>query len=233
MAKADGSFRPLTLFTVQDRLVQRAVLNVLEPFVESHLLPCNFGYRSGRGVKDAIEAVMRYRQQGLAWVLDADIQHFFDSIDHQILRKQLRSLLRDQRLLDLLESWWSAHDGSSVRPTPDGKGIPQGAVLSPLLANVYLLPFDQEVLKRGHALIRYVDDFLVLARDEKAATRARRDVERALKKLRLNLHPEKTSIHPFDQPFTFLGVSLPRPSSGRVPQRVTASGSRCVAARRK
>lgn len=204
--KKDGSLRYLTNFTVTDRVLQRAVLRVLDDLFDRHFLDCSFGYRQGRGVRDAVQVILRYRDEGLRWVLDADIDDCFDSLDHELLMTFVREEVEDPIVLRLIEGWLRVG-----RRNPEvARGIPLGAVISPLLCNIYLHRLDCGLTRRGHALVRYADDFCVFCRERAEAEAAWRDTEEVLAQIRLRLEPRKTAITSFDEGFDFLGVHFYR-----------------------
>jgi RNA-directed DNA polymerase len=348
--KKDGGTRTISILSVQDRIAQRAVLNVLEPIFEGVFLDCSYGFRPDRSIQDAVERIIEYRAEGYTWVVDADIEACFDSIDHDILMALLGRYVDDQEILRLIKLWlkvgmlgmaaaeeeasrkritipfetlfgltkgymeravdWGIEHlleregGMSAYPlveeeldlevkdreevareealrrlsgdllllllsfskpvlkrvkklalSPDeglpalGKraaelatprnvavgvavallgalvpvarksltpllspqrwgevGTPQGGALSPLLANVYLHEFDVAMVGRGHQVVRYADDLVILCRAEGEARRGLADAERVLASLRLRLNPAKTRIVPFDEGFSFLGA---------------------------
>jgi RNA-directed DNA polymerase len=332
--KKDGGTRTISILAVQDRIAQRAVLNVLEPIFEGVFLDCSYGFRSGRSIQDAVERIIEYRAEGYTWVVDADIEACFDSIDHDILMALLGRYIDDWEILRLIKLWLkvgvlgmaAAEEEASRRgitipfetlfgltkgyieravdwgigqlleregvpaysfveeelelkaseevareealrrlasdllllllsfskpilkrakklpalgeraarlATPRNVavgvavallgalipvarkslakevgpvGTPQGGALSPLLANVYLHEFDVAMVKRGHQVVRYADDFVILCRDAGGARRALADAEKVLASLRLRLNPAKTRIVPFDEGFSFLGA---------------------------
>lgn len=168
MSKEDGGVRLIGILSVRDRVVQRAFLNVLNPFYEKRFLPCSYGYRQGRGIHDALQHVMNLYSQGFAWIVDCDIETCFDSISHARLKRIFQKDLPDKRVCRVLAIWLAActlpHNHRTRR------GILQGAVLSPLMANVYLHPFDEEMTRRRkRQLVRYADDLLVLCRTRQEA----------------------------------------------------------------
>jgi len=200
-ASGDG-LRLLRIPTVTDRVLQRAVLQVLHPIVEPRFLPCSYGYRPGRGVPDAVRAIGRLRRQGYTWVLDADIDDFFNQVDHALLRAFLDADLPDNSLLNLIDGW---NKVDSLTPAAD-RGIPMGSPLSPLLANVYLHRLDEAISAAGFPLVRYADDFIVLAAWPEGRERAYALVAAALAGLKLRYEPRKTRLADFDTGFDFLGV---------------------------
>ncbi len=197
-----GEWRTLRIPTVTDRVLQRAVLQQLYPIVEPRFLDCSFGYRPGRGLRDAVRAITRLRRQGHGRVLDADIDDFFNQVDHSLLFDFLLEDLPDQSLNQLLRQWLTADC-----LTPDcNRGIPMGSPVSPLLANVYLHRLDMHLTACDHPHVRYADDFIVLARDTAGLQQAYDDVASALAALKLRYEPRKTRLTSFDDGFSFLGV---------------------------
>lgn len=172
--KRSGGVRHMTNLTVTDKVLQRAVLNVLDDLFEAIFLDSSFGYRPGRGLKDAVAAIVAYRDAGLTEVLDADIDDCFDSLDHNLTVGFVRETVQDPIVLRLIELW--LHQG---RRNPDqARGIPLGAVISPLLCNVYLHRLDLGLYERGYVAVRYADDWVALCASRAEARRARRDAGR-------------------------------------------------------
>ncbi|MDW8318524.1 MAG: group II intron reverse transcriptase/maturase [Anaerolineae bacterium] len=202
--KRNEGLRPLAIWTLRDRVAQRAVLNALEPIFEPQFLACSHGYRPGRSTQTASDAVVAARNEGLRWVLDADIQDCFDSIDPELLMQMLRRQVRDRHMLRLVELWLQARILSASGQVR-AAGAAQGGVLSPLLSNIYLHPFDVALTRQGLRLVRYADDFVVLCRRRRDAEEAQAAAEAALQDLRLQLNPHKTRLVHFDQGFKFLG----------------------------
>jgi group II intron reverse transcriptase/maturase len=194
-----GRTRRLGIPTVTDRVAQRAVHRVLEPLYETVFLSCSHGYRPERSVFTAVAHILWHRAQGLRWVVDADIADYFNTVMHTRLLRQLAAL-EDERLRALLAGWLE------VGATRPGLGLAQGAVISPLLANLYLHPFDVALIWDGWALVRYADDFVILCADKRAAQAALVDAADALAALDLALNAEKTTIVPFGPDFEFLGA---------------------------
>jgi RNA-directed DNA polymerase len=150
-----GCTRVLAIPTVSDRVIQRAVKNVLEPMWEDIFLSCSHGFRPNRSVFTAVAHVLWHHANGLCWAADADIADCFDTIPHQPLLAQMQGL-GDPRLTDLIVAWLM------VGATTPGRGLAQGAVISPLLANIYLHPLDVAIVTAGLALVRYADDLVVM-----------------------------------------------------------------------
>lgn len=203
--KRNDGLRPLAIWALRDRVAQRAVHDWLEPQFEGQFLECSHGFRPGRSVDSAVAAVLRARDEGLRYVVDADIKDCFDSIDAEMLSMKLRGRIKDQKTLQVIELWLRAgmlNADGRVRAA----GAAQGGVLSPLLSNIYLHDFDLAMQKRKVRLVRYADDFVILCKREQDAQTALRGAEQALVRLKLEIQPYKTRIASFDQGFKFLGV---------------------------
>lgn len=195
-------WRVLRIPTVTDRVLMRAVLQVLYPILEDKFFECSFGYRPGIGLRDAVHRILILRVNDYRWVLDADIDDYFNQVDQNILMHFLREDLPDQSLFHLIRSWLDIG-----RPDPQiPKGIPMGSPLSPVLANVFLHRLDQKVIQDGNKMVRYADDFLVFAQTKQEVKRAYHRVEKYLKELHLAYEPNKTRLTSFADGFKFVGV---------------------------
>lgn len=205
--KAGGGRRPLGIPTVTDRVVQTALKLVLEPIFEREFCAWSYGFRPGCSAKDALRAVDGHLQEGATWVVDADLQSYFDTIPHDRLLGRLRERISDSRVLALIERYLQQGVMDGLSEWTPTRGTPQGAVLSPLLANVYLHEMDRTLGDR-YRLVRYADDFVVLCTSEAEA----RDVLMAVQQWTcdnaLVLHPDKTRLGDCRNPgegFEFLG----------------------------
>lgn len=208
--KERGGQRPLSIPAVRDRVLQTAVGIVITPVFEAEFEDCSFAYRKGRSVDQAVRRVIRMRDAGFRWVVDCDIQSFFDEIDHAVLMEKVEKLLADPGILNLIRLWLDAEveDGPDrVRVT---KGVPQGSPVSPLLSNLYLDHLDEALLDENLCIVRFADDFLVLCRDRERAQDALDLTEEVLGNLRLRINAEKTRIVDFNAGFSFLGVQFIR-----------------------
>ncbi len=204
--KPDGSPRHLAILTVTDRVLQRAVLRVVDNFFDRSFLECSYGYRQGRGVRDAVQTIIHHRDTGLQWVLDADIDECFGSLDHELLSGFIREEIDDPVVLRLIEQWLRV----GQRNPDKAVGIPLGAVLSPLWCNVYLHRLDVGLVERGYSPARYADDFCTFCADRAEAEAALEDTTHILAGLKLRLEPNKTAITSFDEGFDFLGIHFYR-----------------------
>ncbi len=206
--KAGGKTRPLGIPTVKDRIVQTAVKRVIEPIFEKEFLDISYGFRPGRGCKDALREVDAHLRAGYTHVVDADLKGYFDSIPHDLFTKRIEEHISDGRLLQLLASWLQqdiVQDMQSWTPTA---GTPQGAVISPLLANLYLHPLDVKMSGLGYCMVRYADDFVILCQTASQAQAALEEVKAWVQENGLTLHPDKTHIWDClvkGQGFEFLG----------------------------
>jgi RNA-directed DNA polymerase len=207
--KGAGKTRPLGIPTVRDRVVQAAAKLLLEPIFEADFEGCSFGFRPGVGQPEALAEVELNARQGYRWVVDADIEQFFDTLDHQQLMAALRRRISDGELLRLIYRWLKAGYLLEGVYHDTDQGAPQGGVLSPLLANVYLHAFDQEQRSQKAfvgRLVRYADDFLIQCGTRQHAERALLWAQEALASLGLRLHPEKTRVvEDAREGFDFLG----------------------------
>ncbi|MCC6159414.1 MAG: CRISPR-associated endonuclease Cas1 [Deltaproteobacteria bacterium] len=208
VAKDTGrrKWRGLAVPTLRDRFMQRAVYQVLEPVVESFLEDSSFAYRRGLSHRTAVRGVDRARKEGYTHVLDADIRAFFDRVDWGKLQDRLEVLFGSDPVVAALMEWMRAPVEFEGRTVLRDRGLPQGAVVSPLLANLYLDQFDEAIAEAGLRMVRYADDFVIVAKNPKDIERAREIVEAELAKLGLELNLDKTAATTFDQGFTFLGA---------------------------
>jgi group II intron reverse transcriptase/maturase len=204
VAKKGGGVRELSRLTVTDKVMQRAVLNVIDPVFEKRFLDCSHAYRPRRSVATAVQQVIDYREAGFRWLLDADIKACFDNLDHAILTRLIRAEIDDWFVLNLTDLWLRA--GRKYRH--EALGVPMGGVLSPLWCNIYLHQLDLSLNQAGWKLVRYADDFIVLAQSRRQALQAWQETELALTGLKLLLSPVKTGLRSFDQGFLFLGVTF-------------------------
>jgi CRISPR-associated protein Cas1 len=198
-----GGVRRLTIPSVVDRIAQASTALVLGLILDREMEPSSFAYRPGRSVSHAIARISQLRRDGYRYVVDGDIVRYFDNIPHEPLISLLDRHVPSTRLVDLIALWLDSF-------APEGRGVPQGSPLSPLLANLYLDRVDEEIEGRGIRLVRYADDFVILCKEEHAAHGALARMAKLLAEAGLSLHPEKTAIRSFDQGFRFLGHVMVR-----------------------
>lgn len=204
--KQSGGYRRIVIATVRDRVLQAAVTTLLQPLIEPILHPCSYAYRHGVGVHDALGKVVEYRQRGLRHAARADVEQFFDRVDHAVLLDQLHFADVDKELIDLITRWLKAPVSDRLQTAPNTIGLPQGLPISPILANLYLTPFDRRVVEAGWKLVRYADDFVICCADADACALALAECRAALASLKLNLSEEKTAVTSFDEGFEYLGA---------------------------
>ena len=208
IAKGPGQTRPLGIPVVKDRIVQTAIKLVVEPIFEREFHDNSHGFRPGRSCKGALREADRHLRDGNTHVVDADLKGYFDSIPHDMLMTQVETRISDGRLLDLIRKYLKQDIVKGLeRWTPTG-GTPQGAVISPLLANIYLHPLDVLMAGKGYRMVRYADDFVVLCKTAEEAQAALKEVANWVQEAGLTLHPDKTHVgdcRKDGQGFDFLG----------------------------
>jgi RNA-directed DNA polymerase len=201
--------RPLGIPTVRDRVVQKAILNVIEPILDHQFHGRSFGFRHGRGAHDALRIVEQKLQEGYFYVVDADLKGYFDTIPKDRLMDLIKEHISDSRLLKLLQLFLDQSIMEELREWKPVAGVPQGAVLSPVLSNLYLNPLDHKMAEAGFEMVRYADDFVVLCRSELEAQAAMDTIRTWVEQTSLTLHPTKTKIvDSRTESFVFLGYSF-------------------------
>jgi RNA-directed DNA polymerase len=205
--------RPLGIPAVRDRTVQGALRHVIEPIFERDFAPQSYGFRPGRGCKQALRRVEELLESGHGWVVDADLKSYFDTIPQERLMERVAEKIADGRVLALIKAMLKAGVMESAKDwEPSESGTPQGSVISPLLSNIYLDPLDWLMAESGYEMVRYADDYVILCRSESAAQAALGKVREWVAKEGLTLHPEKTCIVEASQRggFDFLGYHFER-----------------------
>ena len=217
--KSGGGVRELGIPTVVDRFIQQALLQVLQPRLDPSFSEHSHGFRPGRRAHDAVRAAQRYVQQGRRWVVDVDLEKFFDRVNHDVLMGRLAKRIEDERLLGLIRRYLEAGMMANGVATERHEGTPQGGPLSPLLANVLLDEVDKELERRGHAFVRYADDCNVYVRSRRAGERVLGLLRRLYANLRLRVNEAKSAV---DRAWNrkLLGYSFWSGRGGEVKRRV-------------
>lgn len=208
--KPDGTLRRLGIPTVRDRVVQQALLGILQPIFDPDFHPSSYGYRPGRSCHQAIAKaslfIRRYRRR---WVVDMDLSKCFDTLDHDLIIQSFRKRVVDGSILDLLKLFLQSGIMTADGWQPSWQGSPQGGVISPLIANVYLDAFDQQMKERGHRIVRYADDILILCSSRTGAENAQQVARKILEgALHLTINERKTRIIHSREGVPYLGVII-------------------------
>lgn len=208
--KKNGKVRPLGIPTIEDRIVQQAVVNVIQPkFEEEVFHKWSCGYRPGRGIQRALQIILWHIETGYNYIYDCDIKGFFDNIPHKKLMRILNKYIADGTVLDIIWKWLKAGYMEEGKFHDVTSGTPQGGVISPILANTYLNELDWTLEEHGIRFVRYADDFLVFARNKKGIKKAIKIVKEVLDKLGLEISSEKTKVVNFNEDdFDFLGYTF-------------------------
>lgn len=215
--KSDGGVRKLGIPTVIDRVIQQAIAQKLQPIFEPHFSEDSYGYRPKRSAQQAIQKVKAYAEQGYGYAVEIDLSKYFDTLNHELLLNLLRRHIHDKRVTELIKKYLKSGVMESGVLSKTEEGSPQGGPLSPLLANIYLNEFDQEMKRRGVKKIRYADDIVVLAKSKRAAERLLESCRRYLEdtlKLRMNLKKSKVVSVQARKHFKFLGFCLGKNGKG-------------------
>jgi group II intron reverse transcriptase/maturase len=217
--KRGGGMRELGIPCVLDRFIQQALLQVLQPQFDPTFSEHSHGFRPRRRAHDAVREAQRYVQAGRRWVVDVDLEKFFDRVNHDVLMGRLAGRMADKRVLGLIRRYLEAGIMVNGVVMERQEGTPQGGPLSPLLANVLLDEVDKELEKRGHAFVRYADDCNVYVRSRRAGERVMQHLTRLYAKLRLRINPAKSAVAPVWRR-SFLGFSFWVARGGEVRRRV-------------
>jgi len=220
-----GEYRTLGIPSIYDRVCQQALLNRLEPIFEPIFDEANFGYRRGRSTQDALRKVWKEIQGGREWIVDADLKDFFGSVDHDKLLALVARRVSDGRVLRLIDGMLKTGSFGQGRLFPTERGTPQGGVVSPLLSNILLTPFDWEMRRRGYQLTRYADDWVITCASAAEARAAIEAARRILTELGVQLHPQKTRVVHIRHGFEFLGYKIKRGRRLTLPASKIRSGA--------
>lgn len=210
--KGGNKSRPLGIPTVKDRILQQSTKNVIEQIFEMKFLDCSYGYRPNKSAHQAVEQIKNYVNQGYIWVIDADVEKFFDSVDHKLMMSFVATEISDGKVLDLIDSWLKAGVMNEGEMEETIVGTPQGGVISPLLANIYLHEMDKQVNRLLEVqMVRYADDVVILCKTREKAERTMERIEKILTWLKLRLNENKTKIANVNRHnFAFLGFNFKR-----------------------
>ncbi len=204
--------RPLGIPTVRDRIVQTALRNALEPIFEGTFSSNSYGFRPNRGCKDALREVTHLLKSGNTWVVDIDLKSYFDTIDHDILKVLIKEKISDKRIHHLIQEFLEQKIMETAKAWIPERGSPQGAVISPMLSNIYLDPLDKHMEQGRYQMIRYADDMVIMCKTKAEAENALKSLHTWITRAKLTLHPEKTCIIDSTRPggFDFLGYHFER-----------------------
>lgn len=228
--KPGGGVRELGIPCVLDRFIQQAILQVLQPMIDPTFSEHSYGFRPGRSAHDAIRAAQHFVQEGRRWVVDVDLEKFFDRVNHDVLMGRLAKRFEDTRLLRLIRRYLEAGMMADGVVTQRHEGAPQGGPLSPLLANVLLDEVDRELERRGHAFARYADDCNVYVRSKRAGERVMEALRGLYAELRLKVNESKSAVaRPWAR--TFLGYSFYVAKGREVKRRVAPKAMAAMKAR--
>jgi len=204
-----GKIRPLNLLTVKDKIVQAAILFQIDPIIDRNLTKCCFGFRKGMGVETAVRAVTNARINGFKHGVKADIESFFDKIERPRLFALVKKHIRDDKVVDLIVRSINVQVMDQKRNfIVINKGVPQGAILSPILSNLYLNKFDRTIVRKDRKLIRYSDDFLILCKRSASRKQAIYEARKILGRIGLNIKQKSLKFIDFNKGFFFLGYSF-------------------------
>jgi group II intron reverse transcriptase/maturase len=221
-----GEYRTLGIPSIYDRVCQQALLNRLEPIFEPVFDEASFGYRRGQSAHDALRKVWKEIKSGSEWIVDADLKDFFGSVEHEKLLTLVARQIADGRVLRLIEAMLKAGSDNKGHVLPTERGTPQGGVVSPLLSNILLTPFDREMRHKGYQLTRYADDWVVTCQSPAEARAALEAARTILTALGVQLHPQKTRIVHIQSGFEFLGYKIKQGRQLQLPSSKIRSGAR-------
>jgi len=206
--KPKGGVRKLGIPTVLDRMIQQAIHQVLSPIFEPTFSPHSYGFRPGRSAHDAVKAARDYIEAGYSWVVDMDLEKFFDTVNHDRLMAQLKSKMTDKRVVKLVNAYLKAGMMENGMMTATEEGTPQGSSLSPLLSNIVLTELDNKLEERGHRFVRYADDCNIYVKSQRSAKRVLKSTTEFIEsRMRLKVNEAKSAVGQVNER-TFLGFSF-------------------------
>ncbi len=206
--KGNGKLRPLGIPTVKCRIAQEVIRRLINPTFETGFNDNSFGFRPGRNCHQAVERVMHCARQGFRFVVDIDVEKFFDNIPHDLIMESIAARISDGNILSLIKRFLKSGVMEEGELKPTTKGTPQGGVISPLLSNIALDHLDKYLASKGQAFVRYADDFVILCKTRSEAERALELTQELLAEMQLQTSPEKTHICHFKEGFNFLGFTI-------------------------
>ncbi len=214
-----GEKRPLGIPTIKDRVCQQALKNRLEPIFEKYFNDCSFGYRPNKSTHQAMRKIWIDINEGNEWVVDADLRDYFGTVNHDLLVKLVARKISDGKVLKLLKDMLNTGYMEEGQLFPTDKGTPQGSVISPLLSNIYLTPFDNIMTQKGYKLTRFADDWVIVCKSKREAECALEEARQVLERLGLKIHPDKTRITHVKWGFEFLGYKVKQGKGLRLNQK--------------
>lgn len=206
--KGDGKTRMITALSLRDKIAQRAVLSVIEPYGEQLFHPDSYAYRPGRNIDNVMDRIQRFISLGFLWAVSTDIMNCFDNIPQGRLLTMVSELIQDDSALQLIEKWVSGSGAHGKLFFRSRRGIPQGAVISPFLCNLYLTPLDNMLSSHGIHFVRYADNILIMTKTRKEAVSACTFLESRVRALDLVLNPQKTEVFHISDGYSFLGRDI-------------------------
>lgn len=220
--------RPLGIPTIRDRVCQQALKNRLEPIFEETFNDCSFGYRPKRSPHHAMKKIWQEIKQGNEWIVDGDLRDYFGTVDHEILIDMVAEKVSDGRILFLIRQMLKAGYIDKKRRYETKAGTPQGAVISPLLSNIYLTPFDNAMTEKGFKLTRFADDWLIVCKSKAEAEKALKTAKEELEKLGLTLNQNKTRITNIKWGFVFLGYKIKQGKGLKLPKSIVKTAANAL-----
>lgn len=206
--KANNKQRPIGIPTVQDRIVQQAVRNIIEPIIDPMFEDFSYGFRPGKSAKQALAKIEELLHQKQRWIIQVDLESFFDTIPHELIIEKLQKHIKEKKVIKLIQGFLKSGIMKESIKHQSTTGTPQGGVISPLLANLVLDELDKYTKSQGIKMVRYADDFIVLTKTKRQAEHVRKGIIKKLEQLKLKVNQEKTRISHVSEEFNFLGYTF-------------------------